>query len=115
MLLRVYCRRQIKSKQKPKQKKKHLKYQLETIAFPICFYYTQLPVPAFNAFSMLHAKNSCIATAMDIFKYILIIYLPGCRLISSRVITDMECANAIPACFNVWYQVPFCDLLMIHV
>src|SRR5690606_4751628 len=52
---------------------------------------------------------------MDMFEDVLVIDLSGGRLVTPRIIGNMEGAYIVPAHIDVRNNVPFCDLLMIDV
>ena len=61
------------------------------------------------------AWNRPIDSAHLRFKYILKVYLPCSRLITSRIIAAMESTYFTPCSFNIRDKISFCDLLVIDV
>ena len=67
------------------------------------------------AFAVFHAEYTVISLAVDMFEDVKVINLTCGRFLSSGIIPDMESTDIIPGHVNVGNDIPFGDLLMVHI
>ena len=64
---------------------------------------------------MLHTHHAGKSFLMDVLEHIQVIDLAGRRLLASWVVTDLKVRYFTPRLVDVGDDIPFCDLLVVHV
>ncbi len=85
------------------------------IAFPICFDQGNLTFFARFGVAMFHTHDTTEALVVDVFEDVFVIHFSGGRLFSARIVSNLEISNLTPAFFNVWNNVSFVSLHVVHV
>jgi hypothetical protein len=66
-----------------------------------------------NTLAVLHAQNTLKTLLVEVLKDVFVVDLARPRLLSARVVADVESGDLLPGGIDVGYQVALRDLLMV--
>ena len=75
----------------------------------------EFPFFATDRIAVFHSKNTRISLALNKAEDIVVIDFTRAGFLPSGVVANLEISDLIPACFNVWDQVSFLNLLVVDI